>query len=65
MPRFLYGQEEISESRSDTKVKETSAQIISNNLIGNNLVNISAASYATIVVNRFFPMQFLGITTGL
>lgn len=34
-------------------------------LIGNNIVNVSAASLATVVVANFFDSAVIGITTGL
>lgn len=47
------------------KLKNKQRKLLVTILIGNNLVNIFAASYATIVVGNFFSSAVLGVTTGL
>lgn len=47
------------------KLKKNQRRLLITILIGNNLTNIFAASYATIVIESFFPNSVLGITTGV
>lgn len=47
------------------KLKKHQRKLLVTILIGNNLVNIFAASYATIVASNFFASAVLGLTTGV
>jgi len=47
------------------KLKSNPQRLLITILIGNNLVNIAAASMATIIVNQIFNSSVIGITTGI
>ena len=47
------------------KMKSNSRRLLVTILIGNNIVNIAAASFATIVAQEFFESAVLGVTTGV
>lgn len=52
-------------SSSLNRIKKNPSRLIITILIGNNLVNIGAASYATIVFTSLFGPSGLGIATGI
>ncbi|MBW2369123.1 MAG: HlyC/CorC family transporter [Deltaproteobacteria bacterium] len=57
-----------SESRTDRlihKMKKNPHRLLTTILIGNNLVNVAAASYATAVTLTIFPNNAIGISTGV
>ncbi len=47
------------------KLKKKPKRLLITILIGNNIVNLFTASYATIVAGRFFDSAALGIATGI
>ena len=51
-------------SKTLAKLKQNPHRLIITILIGNNLVNISAASFATVVATDLFGSSGLGIATG-
>jgi len=52
-------------SKLVAKLKSNPHRLLITILIGNNFVNIAAASMATMIVNRFFDSNVVGITTGI
>lgn len=48
-----------------SRIKENPSKLIITILIGNNLVNIGAASFATVVFTTLFGSSGLGIATGI
>jgi putative hemolysin len=47
------------------KLKDRPRRLLIAILVGNNIVNLFAASYATVVAGRFFDSAAVGIATGL
>lgn len=47
------------------KLKDRPRRLLITILVGNNIVNLFAASYATVVAGRFFDSAAIGIATGL
>ena len=47
------------------RIKEKTPRMIITILIGNNLINISAASFATVVFMEIFGSSGVGIATGI
>jgi len=47
------------------RLKEDPQRLLATILIGNNIVNILTASYATVVATRYFDSGALGIATGI
>ena len=47
------------------KMREDSGKMLSAILIGNNIVNLSASSLATIICTRFFGSVWVGVATGI
>ncbi|HKM40467.1 MAG: hemolysin family protein [Patescibacteria group bacterium] len=52
-------------SRMIIKLKSDPRSLLVTILIGNNIVNISAASLATVVFSHYFDSAVIGITTGI
>ena len=48
-----------------SKLKSDPQRLLINILIGNNLVNVAAASLATIIITDIFKSNVVGITTGI
>ncbi len=55
----------LSSAQTLMKVLDNQPKMLSAILIGNNIVNISASSLATIVVTRVFGDMYVGVGTGL
>jgi len=55
----------LPQSRLIKKLKKNPRRLLITILIGNNLVNIAAASLATVVASDFFESAVIGITTGI
>lgn len=47
------------------KLNQNSRRLLVTVLVGNNIVNISAASLATVVASKFFSSAIVGFTTGI
>lgn len=47
------------------KLSQNSRRLLVTILVGNNIVNISAASLATVVASEFFSSAIIGLTTGI
>jgi len=52
-------------SKSLQRIKENTDKLIITILIGNNLINISAASFATVTFMELFGSRGIGIATGI
>ena len=55
----------LSSAQTLMKVLDNQPKMLSAILIGNNIVNISASSLATIVVTRAFGDMYVGVGTGI
>ena len=55
----------LSSAQTLMKVLDNQPKMLSAILIGNNIVNISASSLATIVVTRVFGDMYVGVGTGI
>jgi len=55
----------VKNSRKLEKLKSRPDRLLITILIGNNVVNIGAASYATVVATGFFGFSGVGIATGV
>lgn len=47
------------------RITENSGKLLSAILIGNNIVNISASSLATVLFSKLYGSQVIGVTTGV
>ena len=55
----------LSSAQTLMKVLDNQPKMLSAILIGNNIVNISASSLATILVTRAFGDMYVGVGTGI
>ncbi|MBU0661338.1 hemolysin family protein [Patescibacteria group bacterium] len=55
----------LPRSRKIKKLKEKPRRLLATILIGNNIVNIAASSYATVIMGKIFDSAVIGITTGI
>ena len=58
-------EKKIKNSKTVKKLKDNPEKLLITILIGNNVVNIGAASYATVVATNLFGSKGVGIATGV
>ena len=58
-------EKKVKNARTVKKLKDNPERLLITILIGNNVVNIGAASLATVVATNFFGSSGVGIATGI